>query len=163
MIKNIKDNVFQIIFSRFGSCVYVILLKDKKVVIDTSSEENRQELTQALQDLKIKPKDVNAVLLTHTHWDHNGNLGVFTQAKIYDANNIEKFKSKDFMAIKTPGHTKDSLCFLYEDILFSGDTIFHNGGRGRTDLIGGSEQEILKSIEKLKKINYKVLCPGHVN
>jgi len=70
---------------------------------------------------------------------------------------------KEIKIIKTPGHSKDSLCFLYEDILFSGDTIFYNGGRGRTDLPGGSEPAILESIEKLKKIKYKILCPGHIN
>jgi glyoxylase-like metal-dependent hydrolase (beta-lactamase superfamily II) len=163
MIDKIKDNVFQFCFREFGSCVYLVLLKDKKVIIDTSSSDNENELIQDLSELKLKPADINAVLLTHNHWDHTGNLKLFTEAEVYDAKNIDVFQSKEFKVIKTPGHTKDSLCFLYQDILFSGDTIFHDGGRGRTDLSGGSEQEILKSIEKLKKIKYKILCPGHIN
>jgi glyoxylase-like metal-dependent hydrolase (beta-lactamase superfamily II) len=70
---------------------------------------------------------------------------------------------KEIKSIKTPGHTQDSLCFLYKDILFSGDTIFHNQGRGRTDLPGGDEEQIQKSIKKLKTLKYKILCPGHID
>ncbi|MFN3910199.1 MAG: MBL fold metallo-hydrolase, partial [Candidatus Anstonellaceae archaeon] len=45
-------------------------------------------------------------------------------------------------------------------ILFSGDTLFAHGYFGRTDL-GGSEKDMKKSLEILKKIDWKVLCPGH--
>ena len=74
---------------------------------------------------------------------------------------LDNLKMKEIVIIKTPGHTRGSVCFLYEDVLFSGDTIFHNG-IGRTDLPGGSETEMKNSLEKLKKIDYKILCPGHV-
>ena len=40
--------------------------------------------------------------------------------------------------------------------------IFHNKGIGRMDLPGGSEKEMADSLQKLEKINYKILCPGHV-
>ncbi|OGJ21492.1 hypothetical protein A3K73_00830 [Candidatus Pacearchaeota archaeon RBG_13_36_9] len=163
MINKIKNNVFQLYFKEFGSCVYLLLLNGLRVLVDTSSKENKEELLKDLQELDIKPEEVNIILLTHTHWDHTGNLPVFKNAEIYDANNIDKLTLEKIKVIKTPGHTKDSRCFLYQDILFSGDTIFHNGGRGRTDLPGGSEKEILNSIEKLNKIKYKILCPGHVD
>lgn len=101
------------------------------------------------------------IILTHTHWDHNGNLDLFENANLIQSDNISELPLY-FKAIKTPGHTKDSICILYKDILFSGDTIFHNNDRGRTDLEGGNEQQILASIEKLKKIDYKILCPGHI-
>ncbi len=163
MITKIKDNVFQLCFQQFGSCIYLVLINKNKILIDTSSKENKEELLKDLNKLKIKPEEINITLLTHSHWDHTENLNIFTNTDIYDAKNIEKLPIKEITAIKTPGHTKDSLCFLYQDILFSGDTIFHNGGRGRTDLPGGSEPAILESIEKLKKIKYKILCPGHID
>lgn len=66
----------------------------------------------------------------------------------------------DIKVIFTPGHSKDSVCLLVGDILFSGDTLFA-GTTGRTDLAGGSETELNESLKKLEKINYLTLCPGH--
>jgi len=164
MISQISKNVYKLYFDTFGSCVYVLKL-DKNILIDTSSRENQNELIADLIEIDLKPEDMNLILLTHSHWDHVGNVDIFKNAKIYSKENIDDLKSenlKDFKIIKTPGHSKDSLCFLYKDLLFSGDTIFDNGGRGRTDLMGGNEEKIQESIEKLKKINYKILCPGHI-
>jgi len=51
--------------------------------------------------------------------------------------------------IHTPGHTQGSTTFLLNGdrrILFAGDTLFMNG-IGRTDLWGGSQSELLSSIE----------------
>ena len=70
-----------------------------------------------------------------------------------------------FTVIATPGHTPGSGCYYLEDneILFSGDTLFH-GSRGRTDFPGGSESEIMKSIREklLKKLpDETAVLPGH--
>jgi len=162
MITKIKENVFQLSFSKFGSCIYLVLMENDKIIIDTSSKENQEELLKDLQELKIEPEEIKIVLLTHNHWDHTSNLSLFSSAKVYDANNIEKMPIKKIKTIKTPGHSKDSLSFLYKDVLFSGDTLFYRGGRGRTDLPGGSEPAIIQSIKKLKKIKFKILCPGHI-
>jgi len=52
------------------------------------------------------------------------------------------------VALHTPGHTPGSMSFWFEDhgILVAGDTLFQMG-IGRTDLPGGSYQEISRSIE----------------
>lgn len=162
MINKIKRNIFQLNFKQFGSCVYLLeLKKDKNILIDTSSEDNREELIKYLNTLKLSPEDINIVILTHNHWDHTGNLNLFKNAKIINNKNLNQLP-EIIKPIKTPGHTQDSLCFLYKDILFSGDTIFNEGGRGRTDLSGGSEKQIQESIKKLKTIKYNILCPGHI-
>jgi len=164
MIKQIKDNVFQLSFGKFGSCVYLLKLKDKdnkNILIDTSSKENRQELLLDLEKLKIKLEEISIIILTHNHWDHNGNLELFKKSKIYALKNIGKFKVNGIKVIYTPGHTYDSICLLYKDILFSGDTIFFNG-IGRTDLPESQPEKMQESLEKLKKLKYKILCPGHV-
>jgi len=46
----------------------------------------------------------------------------------------------------TPGHTPGGICFLFDDVLFSGDTLFA-GSIGRTDLPGGSSRTLLDSIQ----------------
>ena len=64
--------------------------------------------------------------------------------------------------IATPGHTKGGVCYLIGDKLFSGDTIFY-GSVGRTDLPGGSYEQIVKSVKNLlETLDEKVeIYTGH--
>ena len=64
--------------------------------------------------------------------------------------------------IETPGHTPGSTCFLYEDILFTGDTLF-SGSIGRYDLPGGNGDMELESIRnKLFVLDETIkVLPGH--
>lgn len=64
--------------------------------------------------------------------------------------------------IHTPGHTPGSICLKFDNILFTGDTLFCQG-IGRTDFPGGSEKAIIKSIkEKLLILDDDtVIYPGH--
>ena len=74
-------------------------------------------------------------------------------------------------AILTPGHTKGSMCLFsipqfgnHPDglpVLISGDTLFA-GTVGRTDLPGGSMDEMRSSIKRLAKLPDDVaVLPGH--
>lgn len=67
-----------------------------------------------------------------------------------------------FEIIHTPGHTRGGICLFGEGVLFSGDTLF-NGGIGRTDLPGGSYQQILESIRQRLMVlpDDTVVYPGH--
>lgn len=56
------------------------------------------------------------------------------------------FGGKTIEVIYTPGHTKGSVCFHMDNILFSGDTLFSHSV-GRTDLPTGSFQELENSIK----------------
>ena len=50
--------------------------------------------------------------------------------------------------ISTPGHTGGGVCYFVDDKLFSGDTIFL-GSVGRTDLPGGSFEQIRNSVRNI--------------
>ncbi len=72
--------------------------------------------------------------------------------------------------IHTPGHTPGSICLYNADageegrgVLISGDTLFDYGGYGRTDMYGGDEAEIQKSLARLnREIPAGTLVyPGH--
>jgi glyoxylase-like metal-dependent hydrolase (beta-lactamase superfamily II) len=64
--------------------------------------------------------------------------------------------------IHTPGHTPGSVCYLIDGNLFCGDSLFV-GAVGRTDLIGGSLETLLESLEKKLMVLPKetIVWPGH--
>ena len=67
--------------------------------------------------------------------------------------------------LHTPGHSKGSICLLIPgevDLLLSGDTLFRDG-IGRTDLWGGDQDQLIRSIrEKLLCLDDNtVVVPGH--
>jgi len=67
-----------------------------------------------------------------------------------------------FKVLHTPGHTMGGVCFLVENSLFSGDTLFALS-IGRSDMPGGSSKTLLKSI-KNKLLNLPdntEVFPGH--
>ena len=67
-----------------------------------------------------------------------------------------------FKLLATPGHTKGGMCILVDDVVFCGDTVFAES-IGRTDLPGGSYEDIIKSIKnKILPLADEVqLLPGH--
>jgi len=56
-----------------------------------------------------------------------------------------KIGNSSLKVIHTPGHSQGSVCLLGEDFLLAGDTLFKMGV-GRTDLPGGSWEELERSI-----------------
>jgi glyoxylase-like metal-dependent hydrolase (beta-lactamase superfamily II) len=63
--------------------------------------------------------------------------------------------------LHTPGHTPGSQCFLVNNTLVSGDTLFINAC-GRCDLPGGNAEQMYSSLERLSKLpDGVILLPGH--
>jgi len=163
---------------------------DKCVLIDPGYQPE-----QILEQVRIKQKTVDAILLTHGHFDHVGGVkqiaettgcqvwmheGDYTQTQnpendyfypIHDCRFAEVNFCQEgqmiqagglaFRVMETPGHTWGSVCYICEDVMFSGDTLFQ-GSCGRTDLPGGSYKEIKGSLQRLAQLqeDYRVL-PGH--
>jgi glyoxylase-like metal-dependent hydrolase (beta-lactamase superfamily II) len=77
-------------------------------------------------------------------------------------NEVIMLGDKQVKVIHTPGHTRGGICLLVDKYLISGDTLFEQS-IGRTDLPGGNNATILKSIkEKLFTLDDDVLVfPGH--
>jgi len=75
-------------------------------------------------------------------------------------------------AISTPGHSKGSMCFLFDEsrftnhesrILITGDTLFMSSV-GRMDLPGGCEDTMKNTLQKLRELNLPddtLIIPGH--
>lgn len=80
---------------------------------------------------------------------------------LYDGQILE-VGSLEFRVIHTPGHSPGSVCFLVDNVLFSGDTLFADSV-GRTDLPGGSYEQLRDSIvNKLFALDDDIkVYPGH--
>ena len=130
---------------------------------------------------------VEAILLTHGHFDHVGGVkqiaaetgcdvylcaedlsmppmmtaGQLYYTKSYLEGTQLHLAGLDIGVLHTPGHTPGSVCLMVEEHIFSGDTLFA-GSCGRTDLPGGSWATILKSLKRLASLecNYWI-HPGH--
>ena len=63
--------------------------------------------------------------------------------------------------LHTPGHTPGSVCYLIENELFTGDTLFEYGW-GRTDLPGGGEHDMEVSLRRIMPLAQQyTIHPGH--
>lgn len=155
-----------------SKCVVIDPGYDPHVILDALTRENLE---------------LEAILLTHGHFDHVGavrDLAATTSCRVFlrpeettmppqmtagplyhtDAYPSEgklQVAGIDFAIMHTPGHTPGSVCILAEDAMFSGDTLFA-GSMGRCDFPGSSIFEMRKSLRRLCALtkDYKVL-PGH--
>lgn len=63
--------------------------------------------------------------------------------------------------METPGHSPGSVCFMADDFILSGDTIFKQGV-GRWDLPGGGLHALINSVAKVLSLpDNKTIYPGH--
>jgi len=72
-----------------------------------------------------------------------------------------KIASFEFEVIFTPGHTNGSTIFVFDDCIFTGDTLFR-GSVGRTDLFSGDARKLKQSLNIFKNFDRDYhIYPGH--
>ncbi|MGZ9155721.1 MAG: MBL fold metallo-hydrolase, partial [Candidatus Binatia bacterium] len=115
---------------------------------------------------------------THTHADHNSACKLmrerydvkvvmhratdapYVDVRVEDGEEI-RFGTQSLKVIFTPGHTQDAMCLLFNDRIFTGDTLLI-GGCGRTDLPGGSAEQQWDSLRRLQALGNELrVYPGH--
>lgn len=81
--------------------------------------------------------------------------------KFIENNEIMEIENHKIKGIYTPGHSKDSMCYLLDnETLFSGDTVF-SVAVGRDDLPTGNTKQLIESLNKILNLDYKQLFTGH--
>jgi hydroxyacylglutathione hydrolase len=143
------------------------------VVIDPSF--GIDPVLEAVDALAVK---VRFVLNTHSHKDHvagNADVKSRTGAKVVahrsaplgqdvdviDGSHVESGRLR-IDVVHTPGHTADSVLYLFEGHVATGDTLFV-GECGRTDLPGGDSGAMYDSLfgRVIKLDDAFVVLPGH--
>jgi glyoxylase-like metal-dependent hydrolase (beta-lactamase superfamily II) len=102
---------------------------------------------------------LGTVMLTHSHSDHSEGV---KSLGIGPAHPSDGETVAGLTAIATPGHSADHMCFLLNGACFTGDLIL---GEGSTIVgpreMGGSLADYMRSLERLRALDLKVLYPGH--
>lgn len=133
---------------------YIVTKNNKTIIIDPGAEAKK--IIDFCQN-----KNVVGVLITHHHFDHIGALkDILDYFKVKEEINISDF---NYEVIETPGHASDlkTYYFYSEKVMFTGDFLF-KGEIGITTLPGSSKEDMIKSLEKIKKYPGEIrIFPGH--
>lgn len=167
---------------------YIVIDENTKKAFMVDPGDEGSKIADVVDSLGIK---LEYILLTHGHFDHVGAVeyiadrynvpfyineidekwsekvpslfGKLRKADGYlKGGDIVAFGDKSLKVISTPGHTEGGLCFLIDDILLTGDTLFR-ASIGRTDFPGGDFKSIIDSIKnKLLGLGDDItVYPGH--
>lgn len=176
------------ITTQFATNTYIVLGEFGTAVIDPGG--STQEILNKLKELKRVPDAVLLTHGHYDHTfscaefnklgaiiymssldnylvENGGHLakrGTIVEKFIYnDIADGQTIKVKDlsFSVMVTPGHTPGSVCYLLDNYIFSGDTLF-KGTIGRTDLPGGDINQMQNSLKKIMSISQDyIVLPGH--
>lgn len=177
--------VYRSVSDLFGVCTYFLVDKEKVLIIDPGrlSEDAYLWLEQFKDYKKI-------IYITHEHFDHHydvnillkiKNTSIFFYSKEFEdalqcsRKNLSYYyniaietalsiasSTNYFEVIETPGHSIFSVCFLYKNILFGGDTVIDKKNLV-LKLPGSNKMNYKESIDKIKNIipDDTIVLPGH--
>ena len=175
-------NIHTLTLGNYQTNTYILENGGHCAVVDPGYEPET-----ILAFLKQKGLTLDAILLTHGHFDHVGavrGLVAETSCRVYlheaelsmppmltagDLYHTDTYADGDTITVAglpvqvlhTPGHTPGSVCLTVGDTMLSGDTLFASAC-GRTDLPGGSWVDMLKSLKRLSEIQQDLtVLPGH--
>lgn len=169
-------------FTGPGTNTYIVGTGERRLLIDAGQgvDEHVELLTQALAEL-ARGATIEKVALTHAHPDHMGGLDKVVERlrpetvmkkpwpewdrgasfqPIDDAAEI-RVEGATLLAIYTPGHARDHLCYYLaeEKAVFTGDVVL---GAGTTVIPrDGDLGDYLASLERLLSLDLEVIYPAH--
>ena len=194
MFKKIVNNLFVFNGNSLGNNAYLLINKNHCIVIDPSSyatsiinyiNDNNLVLDaillthahydhiESLNDLishfnvKVYCHKNDEIVVNKYHCSKDiGNIDwkPIKNSFLYFNSNELKLGNFRFEVLYTPGHTAGSVCYRYNNLLFTGDTIFYNS-IGRWDLPSADKEQLFQSVKKF--INWAkqddLILSGHDN
>lgn len=162
------------------------LLRENNLNIIVDPGMDRALLLERLKDEGLTPREIDYVVLTHTHLDHCLLAGIFENAKILDGDSIYSFEGNigphegkvpgtDIEIIATPGHDQFHCAVVanteeFGKVAVVGDVFWWRTGEIQkidTKTLINHEDPYMKNKEELVESRKKVLeiadyiVPGH--
>jgi glyoxylase-like metal-dependent hydrolase (beta-lactamase superfamily II)/rhodanese-related sulfurtransferase len=162
-----------------ASCTYTYLLFDESsretLIIDPTDVLIERDLSE----LRTYGLKLVWTVETHAHADHITSAGLLAElagartaapagcgittaaVQLQDGDTL-RFGGEQIRALHTPGHTAGSMCYLWRNHVFTGDTLLINGC-GRTDFQSGSAEALYHSVTKILFAlpDETTVWPGH--
>lgn len=176
-VKIIKSGYFKWIGkNRCQTGSNVVLIQDgkKNILVDTGSPGEDRKIITGLKKEKLKPADIDIVILTHPHADHIANNFLFPKALFIDS--LGEFRGDKFSLVsaerqitknvritKTPGHALEDISIIVNNtesgiIAVVGDLYWHGGDNKLFQV--ESPKNLAVSRKKILLIA-DYLIPGH--
>lgn len=146
------------------TCNAYLALGARPTLVDAGS------MTGIVDELRSHTDRLEAVVLTHQHGDHVGELDAVLDAfdaelaaydshprrtrPLDDGDRVD-IGDESFEVVFTPGHAEDHVAFLSETTIFSGDVVVHDDGAfadgsfGRTDIPGADRETLIASLRTI--------------
>ena len=194
MFTEIVDNLYVFNGNNLGNNAYLLINKNHCIVVDPSSyatsiinyiNDNNLILDaillthahydhiSSLNDLishfnvKVYCYKNDEIVVNKYHCSKDiGNIDwkPIPNSFVYFDSNELKLGNFMFEVLYTPGHTSGSVCYRYNNLIFTGDTIFYNS-IGRWDLPSADRQQLFDSVKKFTNWARQndLILPGHDN
>jgi glyoxylase-like metal-dependent hydrolase (beta-lactamase superfamily II) len=153
-------------------------------LVDTGSGIAPNEVAPQLEQLSLRIEKISKAVMTHGHIDHIGGLTEIVEhcspRVLVHQNDSEALSSlriksigylnegdtirlgrRELKVLHTPGHTEGSICLYDKELILTGDTVFPGGYFGRTDLPSGDWRKLVDSLDRLSRLDVRVMLPGH--
>lgn len=125
------------------------------------SEDLREKTDAEIYVHKDDAELLNSVKKSLAFWMPDCGFKPFSADILLSDGDKIQLDELEFSVMQTSGHTKGSVCYICENSIFCGDTLFH-GSTGRCDVYSSSPDDMCKSLRLLSELkdDYTLYC-GH--